>query len=80
MKPLARVMEEAGMGVGQLASAAKLDAKLVRAIAAGNYTPGPSDRQRLAAALGVSVEEISWDHAVPVEHMRGNGPQTGRPT
>ena len=34
----------------------------------------------LAAALGVSTDDISWDHAVPVEHLRGNGPQTGRAT
>jgi len=57
-----------------------LDTKLVKAIADGNYTPSPPQRQKLAAALGVSVSEISWGHAVPVQYLRGNGPQTGRPT
>ena len=80
MKPLARYMEEAGMSVDQLIAAAGLDAKLVKAIVSGNYTPGPSERQRLSAAIGVSIEEISWGHEVPVEHMRGNGPQVGRST
>jgi hypothetical protein len=80
MKPIARYLEETGMSVEQLIGAAKLDAKLVKAIVSGNYTPSPFERQRLAAAIGVPIEEISWGHAVPVEHLRGNGPQTGRAT
>ena len=80
MKPIARYMEDAGISVDQLVAAAGLDAKLVKAIVSGNYTPSPSKRQRLAAALGVSTDDISWGHTVPVEHMRGNGPQSGRST
>ena len=80
MKPIARYMEETGISVSQLVTATGLDAKLVRAIVSGNYTPSPSQRQRLAAALGVSTDDISWGHAVPVQHMRGNGPQCGRST
>lgn len=80
MKPIARYLEETGISVGQLVTASGLDVKLVKAIVSGNYTPSPSQRQRLAAALGVSVEDISWGHAVPVEHLRGNGPQCGRST
>jgi ribosome-binding protein aMBF1 (putative translation factor) len=78
MKPLAHHMEETGTNLEQLVKASGLEAKLVRAIAAGNYTPSPSERQRLAAALGVAVEDIAWGHAVPVEHMWGHGPQFGR--
>ena len=80
MKPLAAYMEEKGITVDQLIAAARLDAKLVKAIVSGNYTPSPFERQRLAAALDVSIDDISWDHAVPVQHLRGNGPQTGRAT
>ncbi len=80
MKPIAHYLEETGISVGQLVAAAGLDAKLVKAIVSGNYTPSPSQRQRLAAALGVSTDDISWGHAVPVEHLRGNGPQCGRST
>ncbi len=80
MKPLARYLEETGMTVDQLVATAGLDAKLVKAIVSGNYTPSPSQRQRLAAALNVSIDEIAWGHAVPVEHLRGNGPQSGRST
>ena len=80
MKPIARYLEETGISAAQLAVAAKLDGKLVKAIVNGNYVPSPLQRELLATALGVSKDEISWGHAVPVEHMRGNGPQSGRPT
>lgn len=80
MKPIACVMEEAGIGVDQLITAAKLDARVVKAIVSGNYTASPAQRQRLAAALGVSTDDIAWGHAVPVQHLRGNGPQCGRST
>ncbi|MBI4474824.1 MAG: helix-turn-helix transcriptional regulator [Acidobacteria bacterium] len=78
MKPLARYMEEAGMTLDQLVSVTGLEAKLVKAIVTGNYTPSPEQRQRLAAAMGLSIEDIAWGHAVPVEHVYGHGPQFGR--
>ena len=56
MKPIARHMEETGTTLEQLVEASGLEAKLVKAIATGNYTPSPTERQRLAAALGVSVD------------------------
>jgi cyanate lyase len=80
VKSIAHYMEETGIGVGQLVTATGLDAKLVKAIISGNYTPSPSQRQRLAATLGVPADDISWGHAVPVQHLRGNGPQCGRST
>ena len=73
-------MEEMGIAEDQLVARSGLDAKLVAAIVSGNYTASPRQRQLLAAALGVAQDEISWGHAVPVEHLRGNGPQTGRQT
>jgi ribosome-binding protein aMBF1 (putative translation factor) len=80
MRPVARYLEEIGISADDLAQAAGLDAKTVRAIVSGNYTPNPSQRQRLAAALGVAVDAVSWDHGVEVQYLRGNGPQCGRPT
>ena len=80
MKPIARYLEDTGMTADQLAASAAMDIKLVRSIVAGNYTASPADRRRLATALGVSVEDIAWGHSVPVEHLRGNGPQSGRST
>jgi hypothetical protein len=80
MKPIGRYVEEAGISIGQLVKASKLDRKLIEAIISGNYTASPRQRQCLAAALGVSTDDISWGHAVPVQHIRGNGPQVGRST
>jgi ribosome-binding protein aMBF1 (putative translation factor) len=80
MKPIARHIQETGISVDQLAAASGLDPKLVKAIVSGNFTPSPSHRQRLSAALGVSTGDISWGHSVPVQHLRGNGPQCGRST
>ena len=71
-------MEETGTTLEQLVEASGLEAKLVKAIATGNYTPSPTERQSLAAALGVSIDDIAWGHAVPVDHLWGHGPQFGR--
>ena len=80
MKPIARVMEETGVTFADLVAATKLDSKLVKAIVSGNYIPSPAQRKSLADALGVAASEIAWDHAVSVQHLRGNGPQCGRST
>ena len=80
MKPMVHFLEEKGMSIAQLAAASGLEVQRVKAIAEGNYTASPSDRQRLAEALDVLIEEIAWGHTVPVEHLRGNGPQCGRST
>ena len=80
MKPLAVYIEEKGTNVDQLVAASGLDARLVKAIVEGQYTPSPSQRQRLAAVVGVAVDEIDWGHSIPVQHLRGNGPQSGRST
>ena len=80
MKPLADHMEEKGMNLEELVAASQLDAKTVQAIVTGNYTPSPSQRQRLAAALNLSIDDVSWGHTGLVQHLRGNGPQSGRST
>ena len=79
-KPLALVMEERKTSVRELVAATGLPKDVVKAIAGGHYTASPSQRQRLADALGVSLDEIAWDHSGTVQHMRGNGPQWGRST
>jgi cyanate lyase len=73
-------MEEMGVSIDDLVTRTGLEAKLVTAIVGGNYTPSPSQRRRLAAALGLAMDDISWGHTVPVQHLRGNGPQSGRST
>ena len=80
MKPVAHYMEVNGVSEGELIRKSGLDRRLVRAIVSGNYIASPEQRRRVAAALSVSVDDICWDHTVPVQHLRGNGPQCGRST
>ena len=61
MKALAQHLEEMGVTVEQLIASAKLDAKLVKAIVSGNYTPSPFERKRLAEALGISTSTVKRD-------------------
>jgi ribosome-binding protein aMBF1 (putative translation factor) len=78
IKTVADWMTERGVALPELIQTSALDARVVEAIACGRYTPSPEQRRRLAAALGVGVEEISWDHMAQVEHVYGHGPQFGR--
>ena len=78
IKNIAAWMEERRLDLPHLEAAAGLERRVVEAIVQGRYTPSPQQRERLAAALGVSDEEIAWGHVNPVEHMYGHGPQFGR--
>lgn len=77
-KSLAEWMTDRGMTVDALLTAAALERKVADAILHGRYTPSPAQRQRIAAALGVDVEEITWGHTAEVQHLYGHGPQFGR--
>jgi ribosome-binding protein aMBF1 (putative translation factor) len=80
LKPIVQYLEEMGISPEQLVQRTGLDDKVIAAIVKGAYTPSPTQRQRLAAALGLNKEDISWDHSISVQHLRGNGPQSGRST
>jgi ribosome-binding protein aMBF1 (putative translation factor) len=78
VKSVAQWMAERQLGMSELVAAARIDQRVVEAIAHGRYTPSPEQRQRLATALGVDPEQIAWGHVAAVEHMYGHGPQFGR--
>jgi transcriptional regulator with XRE-family HTH domain len=78
IKSLAEWMTDRDIGMEQLLEAAGLDRKVLSAIVNGRYTPSPQQRQRVAAALRVRPEQISWGHTASVEHIYGHGPQFGR--
>ena len=80
MKPLADLLQEQGLDMGQLVAACGLETRVVKLLLAGSYTPSPVERKRIADALGVSVEDIAWGHTIAVQYLRGNGPQSGRST
>jgi len=63
-----------GMNAEQLAAQAGLDVGRATAILMSRWTPSPAERQRIAAALGTSIDEIAWGHATPIQHLYGHGP------
>jgi hypothetical protein len=58
----------------QLAEKAGLDEQRVLAIVLGRWTPSPAERDRVAAAFGVTREQIAWGHKTPIQHIYGSGP------
>jgi hypothetical protein len=78
MNSVSQWMHHRGASFDELVERSRLDRKVVEAIVAGRYTPSPVQRERLADALGVGVEEIRWGHTTQVDHMYGHGPQFGR--
>ena len=51
-----------------------LDENRVMAILLGRWTPSPSEREKVATALDVSKDDISWGHKTPIQHIYGLGP------
>ncbi len=78
IKPISDWMRDRGVSLEELIQSSLLDRKVVEAIVGGRYTPSPQQRRRLAVALGVAPEQVSWGHTAAVEHIYGHGPQFGR--
>jgi transcriptional regulator with XRE-family HTH domain len=75
---VAEWLVETALSIEELEKRCGLDRKVLDAILQGRYTPSPQQRQKVAAALGVATEQISWGHSTPVSHLYGHGPQFGR--
>ncbi len=68
-----------GINAAQLAARCGLDDKRIRAIIEGRWTASPAERDRVAAAFGLTRDDIAWSgHKASVEHIHGHGPQFGR--
>lgn len=77
-KRVAEWMQELSLDVNALVDRSGLQRRVVEAIVAGNRTASPTERERLARALGVPVDQVAWTHGTSVEHLYGHGPQFGR--
>ena len=58
----------------QLVERTGLDESRVMAIILGRWTPSPSERHAIAAALEAEVDDITWGHRTPIQHIYGHGP------
>lgn len=64
------VIEQRGLSLEQLRDASGLSAERIQAIVDGRWTPSPDERAKIAAALGVPVEQISWGHTMNPRNVR----------
>jgi transcriptional regulator with XRE-family HTH domain len=69
-----RLCDERGIDARQLAERSGVDERRVRAIVLGRWTPSPQERDRIAAAFGLSRDRVAWGHAAPVQHLHARGP------
>ena len=74
LRTVDRLCAEHGLDARQLAERSGVDEQRVAAIMVGRWTPSPEDRDRIAAAFGLTREQIVWGHRTPVQHIYGQGP------
>jgi transcriptional regulator with XRE-family HTH domain len=70
VKTVEHLFEETGLSLEELAQRSNLPLDRVEAIVVGCWTPSPRERERIAAAFGVSIEEISWGHTISPRNIR----------
>ncbi len=58
----------------QLVERSGLEEQKVKAILLRRWTPSPGERQKIAAVFGVPIDDITWGHATPIQHLYGHGP------
>jgi transcriptional regulator with XRE-family HTH domain len=64
------LIEVAGLSIQAIAERTGLPAARIEAIAEGRWTPGPGERERIASAFGITVDEISWGHSMNPRNIR----------
>jgi len=74
LKSVEELCVQHGLSHKQLAEKAGLDEQRVLAIVLGRWTPSPAERDKVAAAFGLTREQIAWGHKTPIQHIYGSGP------
>lgn len=70
MKTIDVLLEESGLTMEEVVSRTGLAAERVDAIYTGRWLPSPDERRRLAAALEIMIEDVSWGHSMPPRNVR----------
>jgi hypothetical protein len=78
LKTVAELCADHDLDCRQLAEKTGLQERRIRAIIQGNWTPSPQERDRVAAAFGLTRDQVAWGHKTVVSHLYGHGPQFGR--
>ena len=70
MKTIDLLFEETGLSVESVAERTQLSVARIESIAHGRWTPSPDERQRLADAFGVPIDDVSWGHTMAPRVVR----------
>ena len=70
IRTVEHLLDELDINLEDLAKRAGLELARTQAIADGRWTPNPKEREKLAAALGVAVTDISWGHTMNPRNVR----------
>jgi hypothetical protein len=70
VKTVDLLFEETRLTIEDVAERSSLPVPRVEAIFMGRWTPSPVERERIAAAFGVPVDEISWGHTLDPRNLR----------
>ncbi len=73
-KNVTALCHEQQLTLEQLVEQSGVDEHRIVAILMGRWTPSPSDRNKIANALGVARDDITWGHQTPIQHIYGIGP------
>jgi len=74
LKTVAQLCAEQGLDARAVADRSGLEEHRVLAIVLGRWTPGPDERDRVAAVFGLTRDQIVWGHSTPIQHIYGHGP------
>ena len=70
MRTIDAIVEEVGISIEDLAAAANVDRQRLAAIVEGRWLPSPKERRRIAAALEIEVDQVSWGHTMSPRVVR----------
>lgn len=73
-RSVAELCQAKSIGLEELVNRSGLEETRVQAILLGRWTPSPTERQRIAAVLETTTDEIAWGHVTPIQHLYGHGP------
>jgi hypothetical protein len=73
-RSVAELCQVKSIGLEELVAKSGLEETRVQAILLGRWTPSPVERQRIAAVLDTTIDEIAWGHVTPIQHLYGHGP------
>ena len=70
MKTIDLLFEETQLSIEEIAERSRLAPERVEAIAVGRWTPSPEERRRIAAAFGVTIDDVAWGHNMDPRNIR----------